>query len=116
MLRIMDENGKLLKRLQGKSANYSTKQWAIDDAKNFERVQKLQEYPSVFRNSAHYTSMSMSKMSLNNTNIRRFNKTQLSQGSLMSKDLDEPVIKYSGEANLGTDFFYDIVISRTREK
>ena len=55
-------------------------------------------------------------MSLNNTNIRRFNKTQLSQGSLMSRDLDEPVIKYSGETNLGTDSVYDVVISRTREK
>lgn len=34
----------------------------------------------------------------------------------MSKDLDEPVVKYSGEAKLGTDFVYDIVISRTRER
>ena len=118
MLRIMEENGKLLKRLQGKSANYSTKQWAIDDAKNFARVQKLQEYPSVLRNSAHYTSMTQSKMSLN-SNVRRFNKTQLSQGSLMSKDLqtiDEWAVKFSGEAKLGTaDAVYDVVIAQTRE-
>lgn len=41
LVKIMNENAKLLKRLQSKSPSYSLKRWQQEDAENVRRVEKI---------------------------------------------------------------------------
>ena len=41
LVKIMNENAKMLKRLQSKSPSYSIKRWQIEDAVNVRRVEKI---------------------------------------------------------------------------
>ena len=101
MDRIMEENARLLKRLQNREANYSVKDWARQDRENSLRVKSICDYPHILRKSANFATSTISKISLNQSlDQRGFTKAQLSTTSLDLKDHD--VVKYSGQSQLGT--------------
>jgi hypothetical protein len=104
LVRIMDENTKLLVRLRDKPANYSAKQWAREDHSNFQLVRKISEYPNAIRTKAAYKSVDRS--------VRNLNNSQISSQSFNKPDRQV----YSGSHDLGSQQTYRIEITVTKEQ